>query len=151
MIIILVFFLGFFLVQGLTKGFDKNFTKFGPTKDENGEPVKFMGAKLDSWTMVGIAYILIFLSTIIRSYYGNVMGENLHSYIWNRAITNVPFSKFWTYLIFLIDPLIQLILTVIDFYSLSTFQIQYLLPRFIGAYIVDLPWTLKILGTKIYN
>ena len=150
-IIIFVFILAMFLGQGLTTGFEKNFTKFGPTKDDDGEPARFMGVKLDSWTMVSVAYVLIFMSTIIRTYYGNVMGENLHSYIWNRAITEVPFSKFWTYLIFLLDPFIQIILSIIDFYALATFQIQYLIPRFIASYITDTPFVIKILKTKTFT
>jgi len=145
----LIFLIAFFLSEGLTTGFGNNFLSFGPTKDEQtGEPTMFMGIKLNSWSSVNIVYIIIFISTILQSYYGNVVGTNIHAFVWNAAIEVVPFPKFWTYLVLLIDPIIQIILYIIKFYATATFQIQYIIPQFIGSYITDLPFTLKWLNGK---
>ena len=48
----------------------------------------------------------------------------------------------------IIDPIIQIILYIIRFYATATFQIQYIIPQFIGSYITDLPFTLKWLNGK---
>ena len=147
--IILIFLSTYLLFQGLTTGFGNNFLTFGPTKNEKtGEPTMFMGIKLNTWTNVNIVYAIIFISTILKSYYGNVVRTNLHSFVWNAAIELVPFPKFWTYLIFLIDPFINTSLYIISFFATATFQMQYIIPQFIGSYITDLPFTLKWLRGK---
>ena len=149
LLIMLIFLIAFFLTEGLTTGFGNNFLSFGPTKDEQtGVPTMFMGIKLNSWTSVNVVYLIIFISTILQSYYGNVVGTNIHAFVWNAAIVTVPFPKFWTYLVLLIDPIIQIILYIIKFYATATFQIQYIIPQFIGSYITDLPFTLKWLNGK---
>ena len=117
LLIILAFFLAFFLGQGLTRGFGNNFTSFGPTENENGNPSTFLGIELDSWKNVTLAYIIIFLSAMLSSYYHNVIGDNLHAYIWNPAVKEVNYSKFWTYLVLLVDPVINIILYVIKFFA----------------------------------
>jgi len=149
LLIMLIFLFAFFLSQGLTTGFGNNFLTFGPTKDEQtGEPTTFMGIQLDTWNNVGLVYVIIFISTVLQSYYGNAVGGNLHAYVLNPAIDTVPYSKFWTYLVFMTDPLISIILYIIQFYATATFQIQYIIPQFIGNYITDLPFALKWLNSK---
>ena len=150
LIIILLFLLGFFLTQGFTTGFGNNFLAFGPTNDQLGNPTQFMGIKLESWNLVGIVYVIIFISTLLQSYYFNVVGINISSYVFNAAVTKVPFSKLWTYLILLINPFISIILYIIKFYATATFQIQYILPQFIASYIVDLPFVLSWLKKKTF-
>ena len=149
LLIMLIFLIAYFLTEGLTTGFGNNFLSFGPTKDEqSGEPTMFMGIKLNSWSSVNVVYLIIFISTILQSYYGNVVGSNLHAYVFNPAVELVHYSKFWTYLVLLIDPIIQIILYIIQFYATATFQIQYIIPQFLGSYITDLPFTLKWLNGK---
>jgi hypothetical protein len=147
LIILLLFLLGYFLAEGLIIGFNNNFLKFGPTKDENGKPSKFMGINLDTWKKVGIVYVLIFISTVLQNYYQNVIKHNINFHVW-RSTKIVPYSKLTTYFILLIDPLINIILYIIRFYATATFQIQYILPQFIAIYLTDLPYTLKLLSSK---
>src|SRR3989344_9637192 len=113
LIIILLFFLGFFLTEGFTYGFGSNFLSFGPAKDENNNYTKFMGINVDTWKKVSLVYSIIFVSTILQSYYFNVVGTNIHAYVWNSAVELVPFPKFWTYLVLLFDPLVRIITYVI--------------------------------------
>lgn len=149
LLIILIFLFTFFLTQGLTTGFGNNFLAFGPTKDEKtGEHTTFMGIKLSTWKNVGLVYAIIFISTILQVYYNNVVGTNIHAFVWNAAIETVPFPKFWTYLVLLVDPLIQIVLYVIRFYATATFQIQYIIPQFVASYFTDLPFVLKWLNGK---
>ena len=149
LLIILIFLFSYFLAQGLTTGFGNNFLTFGPTKDEDtGKSTMFMGINLDTWNNVSLVYVIIFVSTVLQTYYNSVVGTNLHAFVWNAAIEVVPFQKFWTYAVLLIDPIIQIILYIIRFYATATFQIQYIIPQFIGSYITDLPFTLKWLNGK---
>lgn len=150
LLIILAFFLSFFLGQGLTKGFGNNFAKFGPTEDDDGEPSTFLGIELNSWKNVILAYAIIFLSSMLSSYYHNVVGDDLRAYIWNPAVKTVKYSKFWSYLVLLVDPLINIILHVIQFFATATFQIQYILPQFLASYFVGLPFTLEWLNSKTF-
>jgi hypothetical protein len=102
LLIMLCFFLVYYLSIGLTIGFGNNFLKFGPTKDKDGEYLQFMGIKMNTWKLVIIVYVIIFISTILQSYYKNVVSQNIHSYVWNTAVQIVPYSKFWTYLVLLL-------------------------------------------------
>lgn len=149
-IMIWLFFITFFLSQGLTSGFDKNFLKFGPTEDDEGNPTTFLGIKLKNWHNVIIAYIVIFFTSVLSSYYKNVIGDNLHAYIWNPAVKEVKYSKFWTYLVLLIDPIVNIIIYVIKFFATATFQVQYILPQFLASYFISLPFTLKLLNSKTF-
>jgi hypothetical protein len=151
LLIMLVFFLAYYLSIGLTVGFSNNFLSFGPVKDKEGNHTKFMGIDINSWKLVGIVYVIIFISTVLQSYYQNVVGQNIHAYVYNTAVKKVPYSKFWTYLVLLIDPFINILLSIIRFYATATFQIQYVIPQFIGSYITDLPFTLKWLAGKKFR
>jgi hypothetical protein len=146
--IMLIFFLVYYLSIGLTVGFGNNFLSFGPKKDKDGNYTHFMGIQLSSWKLVGVVYVIIFITTVLQSYYQNVVGQNIHGYVWNTAVQKVPYSKFWTYLVLLVDPFINILLSIIRFYATATFQIQYVIPQFIGSYITDLPFTLKWLSGK---
>ena len=152
LLIILTFFITYFLSEGLTTGFGNNFLAFGPTIDENtGKPVAFMGINLNSWNDVGIVYVIILISTILQSYYSNVVYKTIYPYVYNPAVDVVPFQKFWTYLVLIIDPIIYITLRIILFYATATFQIQYILPQFLGSYIIDLPFTLQWLSGKKFT
>ena len=152
LLIILIFLITYFLSEGITGGFGHNFLSFGPTVDEStGKPVAFMGITLDSWNDVCIVYIIILLSTILQSYYSNVVYKTIYPYVFNPAVDIVPFSKFWTYLVLIIDPIIYIILRIIIFYATATFQIQYILPQFLGSYLIDLPFTLHWLNSKKFT
>ena len=150
LIILLIFCIGFFLGVGLTGEFDNNFVAFGPTKDENGKPAKFMGMSLDTWNKVGSVYAIIFISAVLEKYYNNIISQTIISHVTNNTITKVHYSKLWSYLILLIDPFINTILLIIRLYAIATFQLQYILPQFIAAYLTNLPFIIKLLGSKTY-
>jgi hypothetical protein len=145
---ILFFLVGFFLAEGLYFGFGNNFLSFGPTNDTTGEPTKFMGISLKSWTDVSIAYVIIFISTLLQSYYGWIVGNDISSYIFNPAVKQIPYDKFWTYLILTINPVIKTMLFVINFFATATLQMQFIIPQFLANYLANLPFTLSWLNKK---
>ena len=145
---ILFFLLGFFLSEGLYFGFGNNFVAFGPTNDTKGEPTKFMGISLKSWSDVSIAYVIIFISTLLQSYYGWIVSNNISSYVFNPTVKLIPYNKFWTYLILIINPIITTMLFVINFFATATLQMQFIIPQFLANYLANLPFTLSWLNKK---
>ena len=141
-IIMLIGLIGFLIITDLTGGFSSNFVKFGPSLDDNGNYIKFIGIELNTWNRVIIVYLIIFLTCILQAYYANVIGQNLHAYVFVPGMT-IPFSKFWTYLVYIIDPIIVVLLGILRIYAATTFQIQYIIPQFIGSYIIDIPFIFK--------
>ena len=131
-------------------GFTEQFTHFGPGTNEKNT-TKFLGIKLDSWTKVSMLYVVGFFSSLLTSYYQTVMGQNIHSYIWNRAIKDVPYSRTWTYLVVIMEPFFYQVLQIVQFFTNLTLQLQFIIPQFIGSYLADVPFTLKLLGEKRFD
>jgi hypothetical protein len=144
-ILIWIFIIIFFIIDGLKNRLDDNFTKFGPTTEKDGSPTSFLGIKMTNWRHVITAYIIIFITTILTNYYSNVVNK-LNTHIRNPGERILKFSKFWSYLILLMDPLVSVIIYIIKFFATATFQIQYILPQFVASYISSLPFTLKWLN-----
>jgi len=80
-----------------------------------------------------------------------VVDNHIHSYIWNKAIKKVPFSKMWTHIIVFLEPFFDEILAIIQFFTTMTMQLQFLVPQFIGHFIADVPFTLHTLSTKKFS
>lgn len=148
--LIILFCLSFFIYNGLTGHIDKKFIAFGPTLNEDGEGVDFLGMKLDTWNHVIIAYLLIFFTSIFNNYYSNIIDHNVLRKITNVDIINLPYNKLFTYTVTLLDPFIKILLYVISFFATATFQLQFIIPQFLGSYIVNLPFTLRILKQKTF-
>jgi len=148
--IFIIFILGYLIFIDKYGGFANGFLHFGPGTNEINT-TKFLGIKLDSWEKVGLLYFLAFIASLITSYYNTVINDNLHSYIWNRAIPHIPYNKFWTYLIVLVEPFLYEALSLIQFFTNLTLQLQFIIPQFLGSFIVKVPFFLKILNTKTYN
>ena len=131
-------------------GFSQQFLHFGPgTSDEN--TTQFLGIVLDTWPKVGLMYLAGFISSLMSTYYMYAMQNNLHSYIWNRAITDVPFSKRWTYIVIVSEPFFYQILGIISFFTSLTLQVQFIIPQFIGSLIIEIPFSLQRLREKKFT
>lgn len=131
-------------------GFKGNFLHFGPGTDEKNM-TSFLGVKLDTWTKVILLYVVSFLASLMTSYYQTVMSNNIHSYIWNRALKSVPYSRTWTYAIVMLEPFFYQVLSIIQFFTNMTLQLQFIIPSFIGSLIADVPFTLQRLGEKRFD
>ena len=95
-------------------------------------------------------YAVGFFTSLMTSYYQWIMSNNIHSYVYNRAISEVPYSRFWIYLINILEPFFYQILAVIQFFTTLTMQLQFILPQFVGSLFADMPFTLQRLGEKRY-
>ena len=148
LILIIFFATLFFLYNALTSNITNHFFAFGPTKDEDNKPVTFLGTELNTWSHVIIAYILILVASIFSSYYVNVMDYNIFHSLHNFAIIDMKSNKLLTYVITMVDPFIKTLLYIIEFYATATFQLQYIIPQFVGSYIMNLPFTIHLLNSK---
>ena len=127
-----------------------NFLTFGPGKTE-ADTTTFLHMKLDTWPKVIIVYVIAFLVSIMRNYYGTVMFDFIHSYAWNPALKKIDYSKRWTYIIACVEPLLYVILSIIEFFILFTRQLQFILVQFLGSAIIDIPYTIYRLNTKTFT
>ena len=148
--IVILFCIGYFLYTSLVGDIQTNFFLFGPVKDENDNYLPFISFILDSWSKVIMAYILILFSSLFHNYYITNMNQNFFYFLTNKDITKMPYTKSITYIITLLDPFIKTLLYIIEFYATATFQLQFILPQFIGSYISTLPFTLNLLEQKTF-
>ena len=140
-------YMGFIGAEG---GFSSQFLHFGPGTDSTNT-TRFIGITLDSWQKVILMYFISFLSSVMNTYYLYAMTNNLHSYIWNRAVPKVPFSKKWTYIVVLAEPFIMQVLDITQFFTNLTMQLQFIIPQFIGSIIIEIPFTIQRLREKEFQ
>ena len=150
LIIFTLFLVAYITFIDLEGGFKGNFLHFGPGTDEKNM-TSFMGVKLDTWTKVLVLYGVSFMASLLTSYYQTVMSNNIHSYIWNRALSSVPYSRTWTYAVVLLEPFFYQVLSIVQFFTNMTLQLQFIIPSFIGSLIADVPFTLQRLGEKRFD
>ena len=130
--------------------FQKKFLAFGPCKNP-ADQTTFLQMKLDTWPKVCIVYAIAFLSSIMDNYYGTVSFDFIHSYAWNILVKTIDYSKFWTYAVVIIEPLLLVILNTIKIFILITQQLQFILIQFLGASIINIPYAMYRLGTKKFT
>lgn len=152
LIIFTLFLVAYIVFIDEEGGFKGKFLHFGPGTTATNTTT-FMNIKLDSWTKVGLLYAVSFFAALLTSYYSSVMSNNIHSYIWNRALKGetVPYSKTWTYAIVLMEPFFYQILSIVQFFTSLTLQLQFILPQFLGDLVASLPFTLKRLGERRFD
>jgi len=145
-----VFLSGYITFIAVEGGFTSQFLHFGPGTTSSNT-TSFIGIVLDTWEKVILMYFVSFLSSLMNTYYTYAMTNNLHSYIWNRAVPKVPFSRKWTYIVVLAEPFILQVLAVTAFFTNLTMQLQFIIPQFIGSIIIEVPFTIQRLREKEYE
>jgi len=150
MFISTIFLAGYITFIQVEGGFSSQFLHFGPGTNEDNT-TSFIGIVLDTWSKTILMYFVSFLSSLMNTYYLYAMTNNLHSYIWNRAMPHVPFSKKWTYIVILSEPLLMQILQITSFFTTLTLQLQFILPQFVGSAIVEIPFTIAMLRLKTFE
>ena len=145
LVLFTLFLVGYIVFLDQEGAFKDGFLQFGPGTGS------FIGIKLDSWSKVIALYAVGFFTSLMTSYYQWIMGNNIHSFVYNRAIEEVPYSRFWIYVITIMEPFFFQILEIIQFFTTLTMQFQFILPQFVGSLLADMPFTLKRLGEKRYS
>jgi hypothetical protein len=125
--LIFIFFIWFFYQEEKTEKFKKDFLHFGPIKDNNGDYKVFMGIKLATWYNIAQVYIIIFISSLLLELYNNIYNKHLHKKKIKFKNTIFKFKY--------INPIIQQIFIIIKFFATASFQLQFILPMFLGNYL----------------
>ena len=125
LIMFTLFLVGYMIFLDEEGAFSTGFLHFGPGTG------KFLGINIDSWPKVLALYGVGFFASLFTSYYQWIMANNIHSYVYNQAIKEVPYSRFWIYVITLMEPFFYQILEIIQFFTNLTMQLQFIVPQFV--------------------
>ena len=133
-----VFFMVGYLLFLDEEGAFNNFFGFGPDPS-----IRFLGMSLDTWNKVLLVYAVGFISSLLQGYYSTVMFDFIHSKLWNPAYQKrIPVSKRWAQTIVTVEPLLDWMLDIMQFFITMTMRVQFILPQLLGQIIVDLPYGL---------
>jgi hypothetical protein len=92
-----------------------------------------------------------FFSSLLTTYYNTVSYDFIHSFIWNPAYKEkIKISKWWTMLIVSVEPLLFWILQTLNFFVNLTMELQYILPKFLGNVLIDIPYGIYKVNQKKY-
>lgn len=149
LVIMIVFIIIMVVVLDVEGAFANEFLHFGPLKSGDPNVAKIFGIKITSWTQVLTLYAISFFSGVILNYYSTVGFDIVHSYLYNPAVKKIDnISKFWAYLVTVLDPLIFWSVGILEIFIATTFQLQFLLPGLIAAAIIDIPYGIKNIRKK---
>ena len=137
-IIFLTFIIIYLVLLDEEGAFQKKFLNFGPSKE-----TKFLNMTLDTWPKVISVYLIGFFSTLLTQYYQTVSYDFIHSFIWNPAYNKpIKMSKKWTQLIVSTEQVLYWILSTLNFFVTLTMELQYIIPKFLGDIIINVPYQL---------
>ena len=120
------------------EGAFKTFFAFGPDPS-----VRFLGVSMDTWNKVLLVYAVGFISSLLQGYYETVMYDFIHSKLWNPAYRErIPVSKRWAQTIVTVEPLLEWMLSIVQFFITMTMRFQFILPQLLGQIVIDVPYGL---------
>ena len=144
--IFVIFIVAYLIILDEEGAFAEKFLNFGPSEDS-----EYLTMKINTWPRVISVYVVAFLSTFLSTYYNNVSHNFIHDYIWNPAYTKeIELSRTWTSIVVTVEPLLYWILTILSFFVNLTYELQYIIPRFIGNLLIQIPYGLYKVNQKKY-
>jgi hypothetical protein len=150
LMVITIFIFVYLMFLDESGAFSQKFLHFGPGTNEQNT-AKFIGMPMNTWQKVIMLYIIGFFISFIKTYYESVIDDKVYSYIFNKALSEIPLTRLHTYLIILLDPLLKGIINIVQIFTIFAGQLQFILPQLIGQYIARIPFVLNILGEKEFS
>jgi hypothetical protein len=127
--------------------FQKKFLRFGPSSD-----TQFFNIKLTTWPQVISVYIIAFFSALSLSYYQNVASYYVNKVLLNPAYKDpIKHSKYWSYILGIADPLVNAIMTAINFFVTLTMEFQFIFFQLLGTIVVSIPSNLSEISKKTFT
>jgi hypothetical protein len=69
------------------------------------------------------------------------MYDFIHSKLWNPGYRErIPVSKRWAQTIVTVEPLLDWMLDIVQFFVTMTMRFQFILPQLLGQLAIDLPY-----------
>jgi len=125
----------------------QNFFTFGPDPS-----IRFLGMSINTWSKVILVYAVGFISSLLQGYYQTVMYDFIHSKLWNPAYKErIPMSKRWAKTIVTVEPLLDWMLDIVQFFVTMTMRFQFILPQLLGQIVVDTPYALMKIEEKKFS
>jgi hypothetical protein len=142
-IFVIVLFM-YIIILDREGAFQKKFLHFGPSPD-----TKFLNMKLQSWPQVISVYIIAFLSALSSSYYQNIASSFLSGVLLNPAYKDpIKHSRLWSNVLGVIDPIVNAIMTAINFFVTLTMEFQFIFFQLLGSLSVSIPSNLYNISLK---
>jgi hypothetical protein len=127
--------------------FQKKFLHFGPSPD-----TQFFNIQLKTWPQVISVYIIAFLSALSLSYYQNIASYYVNKVLLNPAYKDpIKHSKYWSYVLGIADPLVNAIMTAINFFVTLTMEFQFIAFQLLGTIVVSIPSNLSEISKKKFT
>ena len=145
--IVIVFFIAFMVYLETSRELTSKFWSFGPVLNDKGEYFQYMTFRLDSWTKVIYVYVIIFLTAIVNTLYSRFYKTKFKSHLESKDYSIM--SRIVTFMVLGINPLVDIVSYIVNFFAVACFQFQYLLPLFLGEYLVEIPYIASLLVQKI--
>ena len=123
------------IILGFMGAFSEKFMHFGPSTDPKTE-TEFLGSKVDTWEKVILIYILGFSSICFSTYYYNIFGAWKTNSVKDHKQKTLNQSKFMTYFLIILDPLITNINSILDLFITLTLQFQFIIPQIIAEVLM---------------
>jgi len=125
----------------------QNFFAFGPDPS-----IRFLGMSINTWNKVILVYAVGFISSLLQGYYQTVMYDFIHSKLWNPAYKErIPMSKRWAKTIVTVEPLLDWMLDIVQFFVTMTMRFQFILPQLLGQIVVEIPYALMKIEEKKFS
>jgi len=120
--------------------------------DEENAFQNFLGMSINTWNKVILVYAVGFISSLLQGYYQTVMYDFIHSKLWNPAYKErIPMSKRWAKTIVTVEPLLDWMLDIVQFFVTMTMRFQFILPQLLGQIVVDTPYALMKIEEKKFS
>jgi hypothetical protein len=127
--------------------FQKKFLHFGPSSD-----TRFFNIQLKTWPQVISVYIIAFFSALSLSYYQNIASYYVDKVLLNPAYKDpIKHSKYWSYVLGIADPLVNAIMTAINFFVTLTMEFQFIAFQLLGTIVVSIPSNLAEISKKKFT
>jgi len=144
---VFVFFMVGYVLFLDEEGAFNAFFGFGPDPS-----IQFLGMRLDTWHKVCLVYAVGFISSLLQGYYQTVMYDFIHSKLWNPAYKErIPMSKRWAKTIVTVEPLLDWMLGIVQFFVTMTMRFQFILPQLLGQIVVEIPYALMKIEEKKFS
>lgn len=127
--------------------FQQKFLHFGPSPD-----TKFLNISLVSWKQVISVYAIAFFSALSLSYYQNIVSSFVSGVLNNPAYKDtVKHSRFWANVLGTADPIVNAIMTAINFFVTLTMEFQFIFFQLLGTVIISIPSNLYNISQKKFT
>ena len=136
----------FLIILGGEGIFTKRFLHFGPSNDPETQ-TEFLGSPLNTWNKVITLYVLGFLSVCFSKYYDDIFGSWEINAVKDEKQKTINMKKGTAYLLTILDPLLQHINHILEFFVLLTLQLQFIVPQLLGQLFVTI-FSAKIFLSK---